>query len=324
MLSVLENELDGTIEDENGATLSFGNFDRSRPNSSLSSLSTSTLSSPVVLKGYLDDLSSDLYKKDEVIDEVADSREANQMNSEQLDRYGPGNLDQYVEFEEFDGGDGQMGVAGDGNKGLDKSEFETGALASSMNKSRARSAKNAWGTSTGYAEELIAKTGMDSARAQQLENWHQQREIQARKQQQKYMTEQFDQVSQNAEADWRTLAKFGVERNQEFDLNEAFGTASIEGGEMAGEISVQARPGGIGYQEFLLRNPYMGFADFRATFTPGTSAEWTVEPKEGALKQREDTQFSVKFRPNGIGVSEGYLVIETEDFKKVWKLTGST
>ncbi len=77
------------------------------------------------------------------------------------------------------------------------------------------SAKNAWGTSTGYADELMkTKPGMDAARAQQLENWHQQREIQAQKQQQKYMTEQYDQVQQNAEADWRTLAKFGVERNQ--------------------------------------------------------------------------------------------------------------
>lgn len=55
---------------------------------------------------------------------------------------------------------------------------------------------------------------MDAARAQQLENWHQQREIQAKKQQQRYMTEQFDQQQQNGEADWRTLAKFGVDRNQ--------------------------------------------------------------------------------------------------------------
>ena len=77
------------------------------------------------------------------------------------------------------------------------------------------SAKNAWGTSTGYADELMqSRPGMDSARAQQLENWHQQREIQAQKNQQRMMTEQFDNVQQNAEADWRTLAKFGVERNQ--------------------------------------------------------------------------------------------------------------
>ena len=59
----------------------------------------------------------------------------------------------------------------------------------------------------------------------------------------------------------------------------------------------------------------MGFADFRAAFTPETGKEWTVEPEEGSLMQREDTNFIVRFRPQGPGVSEGYLVVETEDFK---------
>lgn len=39
----------------------------------------------------------------------------------------------------------QMGVAGDGNKGLDKFDM------TQMAKSKTMSAKNAWGTSTGYA-----------------------------------------------------------------------------------------------------------------------------------------------------------------------------
>ena len=68
----------------------------------------------------------------------------------------------------------------------------------------------------------------------------------------------------------------------------------------------------------------MGFADFRAAFTPETSEEWTIEPKEGALMQREDTPFIVRFKAQKPGVSEGYLVIETEDFKKTYKLVGST
>ena len=68
----------------------------------------------------------------------------------------------------------------------------------------------------------------------------------------------------------------------------------------------------------------MGFADFRAAFTPETSKDWTIEPSEGSIMQREDTNFVIKFRPTSIGLSEGYLVIETEDFKKTWKVTGST
>ena len=68
----------------------------------------------------------------------------------------------------------------------------------------------------------------------------------------------------------------------------------------------------------------MGFADFRASLTPETGPGWTVTPTEGALKQREDTQFIVRFKAQSPGVTEGYLVIETEDFKKTWKLVGGT
>lgn len=68
----------------------------------------------------------------------------------------------------------------------------------------------------------------------------------------------------------------------------------------------------------------MGFADFRAAFTPETSMDWVVEPNEGSLSQREATDFIVKFKPTTPGLIEGYLVIETEDFKKTWKVQGST
>lgn len=73
-----------------------------------------------------------------------------------------------------------------------------------------------------------------------------------------------------------------------------------------------------------LRNPYMGFSDFRAAFTSDTPMDWSVEPREGSLKQREDTHFIVKFKPQGPGLIQGYLVIETEDFKKTWQVQGST
>ena len=65
-----------------------------------------------------------------------------------------------------------MGVAGDGNKGLEK-EW---AGAAEMAKSKTMSAKNAWGKSTGYAETLIDQ-GMEATRAQQLENWQNQQEV---------------------------------------------------------------------------------------------------------------------------------------------------
>lgn len=67
----------------------------------------------------------------------------------------------------------------------------------------------------------------------------------------------------------------------------------------------------------------MGFADFRAAFTPETPPYWTVDPEEGSL-DKAGTDFIIRFRPQAPGVAEGYLVIETEDFKKTWKLIGGT
>ena len=101
-----------------------------------------------------------------------------------------------------------MGVAGDGNKKLEK--FDNTEIA----KSKSMSAKNAWGTSTGYADTLVAK-GVDTARAQQLENWHNQQEVLNKRKQQRFMTDDFDQVGgEREDENWRELAKFGVERNQ--------------------------------------------------------------------------------------------------------------
>ena len=161
--------------------------------------------SPTLLKGYLDGL-IDPNAPDPDPNPEEESREATNMPLDQIDRAGPGSWDQFVDFDEFDGGDGQMGVAGDGNSKL--AEFDM----TSMAKSKTMSAKNAWGKSTGYADELIAK-GVDTQRAQQLENWNNQQEVVAsRKEQQKYMTDDYDQAG--ADENWRDLAKFGVERNQ--------------------------------------------------------------------------------------------------------------
>lgn len=275
-----------------------------------------TPASPTSLMGYLDDLSSELNAPDSNPIPEEESREANVMAKEQIDRAGPGSWDDYVEFHEFDGGDGQMGVAGDGQKGLDK--FDTTQMA----KSKTMSAKNAWGTSTGYADSLVAK-GVDTARAQQLENWHNQQEVLERRKQQRFMTDDFDQTP-SADDDWRKLASFGVERNQDFSLDEEFGAVSadidIEGTiELVGQMNA-----GYATHEMTLRNPYMGFADFRAAFTDETSKAFTVAPTEGSLRQKEDTLFAVKFRAQQPGVVEGYLVIETEDFKKTWKVVGRT
>lgn len=269
---------------------------------------------PTRLMGYLDNLGA-IPPEEEV--EEDDSREATKMKKEQVSNFGAGSWEGYVEFNEFDGGDGQMGVAGDGSGGkLEK--FDMTSLATS----RSMSAKNAWGTATGYAEELKAK-GVETSRAQQLENWHNQQEVLQKRKAQRYETDSFDNNTEREDENWRELAKFGVERNQDFDLNESFGSVTV--GDVEGTIELNARMNGpAAVYEFALRNPFMGFADFRAAFTSESSPFFSVTPSEGSLMQRDDTQFVVKFKPQSPGFAEGYLVIETEDFKKSWKVVGGT
>jgi len=271
------------------------------------------------LKGYLDDLSSELYGPDPNPVPEDESREATKMDKSNISNFGAGSFEDYVDFNEFDGGDGQMGVAGDGSG----NKLEKMDDVPQIMKSKMMSAKNAWGTSTGYADKLMEDNAkMDTARAQQLENWANQQEVRAKNLQLKAMSETFDQQQTSAEENWRQLAKFGVERNTDVDLDEEFG--AVVTGDIEGVIELTSAVNRVATHDIYLRNPYMGFADFRAAFTAETPLDWTIEPVEGSLKQREDTHFTVKFKPQGPGTAQGYLVIETEDFKKTWQLVGST
>jgi hypothetical protein len=157
---------------------------------------------PTRLMNYLENLGA-IPPEDEV--EEDDSREATKLSKDKVANAGVGSWEGFVDFQEFDGGDGQMGVAGDGNTKLEAFDMSTVA------KSRSMSAKNAWGTESGYADDLRDK-GVETSRAQQLENWHNQQEVLQQRKQQRFMTEDFD--NEPVEENWRELAKFGVERNQ--------------------------------------------------------------------------------------------------------------
>ena len=105
-------------------------------------------------------------------------------------------------------------------------------------------------------------------------------------------------------------------------MDETFGAVQASA-DLEGTIEFNTRPGAVSIHEIPLANPYMGFADFRAAFTADSPPCFTVEPTEGSLS-KNDTPFTIKFRPDGIGRFEANLVIETEDFKKTWKFIGST
>ena len=69
------------------------------PRALLPSTSTTTL------KGYLDDLSEELYSPDANPIPEEESREATNMEKDKIDRYSVGDWSDYVEFDEFDGGE---------------------------------------------------------------------------------------------------------------------------------------------------------------------------------------------------------------------------
>jgi len=271
------------------------------------------------LRGYLDDITDELNAEDDSPVPADQAREANKMDKSLISNAGPGTFADFVDFNEFDGGDGQMGVAGDGSSGLDKMDNVP-----QIAKSKMMSAKNAWGTSSGYADKLRAEDpGMDTARAQQLENWANQQEVRAKNVALKQMAENFDNAVPSEEENWRTLAKFGVERNEDFDMDKEFGPVAA-GPDIEAVIELKTAINRVATHDIYLRNPFMGFADFRAAFTSDTPMDWSVEPNDGSLMQREDTHFTIKFKPQGPGLIQGTLVIETEDFKKTWQVQGST
>ena len=59
------------------------------------------------IAGYLDDLSKELYSPDATPDLIAESKEVTDMSKDEIDRYGPSDFSQFVDFDEFDGGDGR-------------------------------------------------------------------------------------------------------------------------------------------------------------------------------------------------------------------------
>ena len=141
-----------------------------------------------------------------------------------------------------------------GNKGLEKEWVG----AAEMAKSKTMSAKNAWGKSTGYAEELINQ-GMEATRAQQMENWKNQQEVLHARQQQRYMTEEFDKVG--GDEDWRSLSNYAGERVDDTDLDKLLGDVT-PGSTIYHHIELTSRIGQPKIMEFdITVRWFIGFTD---------------------------------------------------------------
>lgn len=75
-------------------------------------------------------------------------------------------------------------------------------------------------------------------------------------------------------------------------------------------------------------NEISAFSPFRCEFLPDTPAEFTVEPARGVMEKRDSlkpTVITVRFTPREYGHARvGWLVFETEDFRKLYKIVGMT
>lgn len=240
---------------------------------------------------------------------------------------------------EFDGGDGQTGVVGDGTNNMetfDERSVVKGSTYVTESKSRQR---NAWGSgSTGYADKLkeqgmvdIDLKGTDrmQVRRQQLENYANQMNLKRAQDaaiNQLELAEGKKQV--RSAADYKDALMAGNQEEEKWNVYRPEKTAAEDvdfGPVEAGRIRQEFEINGKGDIKIDQRNIVMTYQPFRAAFVPGTSGAWVVRPQSGELERRggEPTPLTVMFRPEVAGTSEdAYLVVDTEEFKHTYKITG--
>lgn len=243
------------------------------------------------------------------------------MPKDELDRFGPGSFDQYPDStsNDFDGGDSETGLVGDGQYGLRQIGCDVSPHLAKTMAARYSPAyeevETSQMTTMSYAEELVhSNPSVDEIRAVQLQNWATQQEIASAN---RYMNEK---TQVNYEATDDDFIDYSETSLDQLPINEI----GAEDETVDCLITLVAPLNGVASHEITVTNPYMGFAKFRSYFIGDAAAEWTATPSDGYLKQNEATKFVISYRPQNPGVVYGHFVIETEDFRNIWKVVGST
>jgi len=261
---------------------------------------------------------------------------------------------------DFDGGDSGGGVVGDGNTDLEDQHNSPsvvrggmgsatgssggniavgrGQVKSATDSKIASAGKNYFGRSTGYADTKIAQITevdrknhkMDNVRAQQLENWHNQRAI-AKENRAQGQGVVFGEVDGDTEVSQRDLAKHLDEMRTTPAARldgEAWSEISEDGAEeIEATFEVKAAVKGVSMTEVSVKNMYNTFAPYQCDFTSTSPDCFEVSPNQGSMNRRsgEPIVVTVRYSPEEYGPPlTGTLVFETEDFKKVYKFIGST
>eukprot|EP00179_Madagascaria_erythrocladioides_P007208 CAMPEP_0198313584 /NCGR_PEP_ID=MMETSP1450-20131203/4554_1 /TAXON_ID=753684 ORGANISM="Madagascaria erythrocladiodes, Strain CCMP3234" /NCGR_SAMPLE_ID=MMETSP1450 /ASSEMBLY_ACC=CAM_ASM_001115 /LENGTH=342 /DNA_ID=CAMNT_0044016593 /DNA_START=143 /DNA_END=1171 /DNA_ORIENTATION=- len=253
---------------------------------------------------------------------------------------------------EFDGGDSGGGVVGDGNTDLEDQHNSTemlregfgkkggisnqtgGKVETAMHSRIASAGQNYFGRSTGYAEKKIETiteqdrkmNRMDNVRAQQLENWHNQRSIHQAKQgrregvmfgSEEYTPFRIDKFAQT-KADMKDKRRDG----------EDWGELKVEPWEEPTEtFELRSPVNNTEVVEIQVTNPYISYAPFRCVFTEDSHPAFVARPDRGTMERRggAPVEIVVRFTPRELmQPSTATLIFETEDFKNIYKFVGST
>ncbi|KAL3905491.1 MAG: hypothetical protein SGPRY_010891, partial [Prymnesium sp.] len=281
--------------------------------------------------------------------------------------------------QEFDGGDSGGGVVGDGNTDLeDQHNSPTlGALRSGIadvtsaghsvgrgtvvkGDTEARTAaagKNYFGRSTGIADKIIenmneedVKMGrIDAVRAQQKENWFNQRAIH-RANRAAGQGVVFGETTEGRPSEGGYVARDALDSAawrsgvQELEISQRDLAKHLENlaampaerldGQEWGELvitsadpitetyEVRVSPRQTSVTSIIVRNDYNTFAPYRCGLVSGSSSVFSVSPRHGTMNRRsgEPIEVVVRYTPQSPGeVHEAILVFETEDMKKIYK-----
>lgn len=236
-----------------------------------------------------------------------------------------------------------------------------GAVKGDTSSRTASAGANYFGRSTGLAEKLINEgfsehdvkyKRMDKVRAQQKENWFNQRAIhkQNRAQGQGVV---FGEETGGRPSEGGYIAREALNSNawrkgsgeneiSQRDLashlqdlankaaprldGEPWGPLTEDKADSVETFEVRSSPRQTHVTEIMVRNDYNTFAPYICDLLPGSSPSYTVTPNHGSMNRRsgEPINLVVRFTPQDTGTHEATVVFETEDMKKVYKFIGST
>jgi len=273
------------------------------------------------------------------------------------DGINPTNYEGFVDSEGFDGGDGQVGVVGDGGNAMDTFDDRSSA---GSGRARVNSQgiteskkmqKNAFGQFTGYAEELeqqgmsqVDEYGEDrlAARRQQLENWRNQREIRSQQVDVRQEMSDFTGVEydeRRATQSYMNALQNAGNVNDDAKWNMYRGDAKAEAlteaadglqkGDITEVVEMTCQFPAPAFGEIKVENDAMTYEEFKVGFSADSEnggSDWQVSPLSGELNRRGgDPQIlSLVFKPSAPGgTRNAWLIVETEESKWTYHLVGN-